>query len=83
MTVNVEMAKLIGATADWENKIYLQLSQYELMHFCELLLVSEKQPSLNITVQGKIRGLPFTIMALRGYACHIRSWYNITASVEP
>ncbi|MDH8297542.1 hypothetical protein QIG52_27210, partial [Klebsiella pneumoniae] len=32
MTVNVEMAKLIGATADWENKIYLQLSQYELMH---------------------------------------------------
>ncbi|BBA64764.1 hypothetical protein [Escherichia coli] len=57
MTVNVEMAKLTGATADWENKIYLQLSQYELRHFCELLFGLRKTAEFKYHGAGKNKGL--------------------------
>lgn len=57
MTVNVEMAKMINAAADWSNKIYLQLSQYELMHLCELLFGLRKTAEFKYHGGSKNKGL--------------------------
>ncbi|MCK9789627.1 hypothetical protein [Providencia sp. CIM-Carb-044] len=57
LTVNVEMAKIIDSSADWANKIYLQLSKDELTGLCELLFGLRK--TLDVSYHGtkKNKGL--------------------------
>ncbi|EIZ1086051.1 hypothetical protein MPI44_004599 [Klebsiella oxytoca] len=57
LTVNVEMAKIIGTDAQWGSKMYLQLSKYELTAFCELLFGLRKSTTLNYHGKKKNKGL--------------------------
>lgn len=57
LTVNIEMAKLAGSVADWDNKIYLQLSRYELTGFCELLFGLKKKVEFKYHGSSKNKGL--------------------------
>lgn len=57
LTVNVEMAQIIGKETLWKSKVYLQLSKYELTSFCEILFGLRKKTEFNFHGKGKNKSL--------------------------